>query len=146
MHFTEYDTRLAAYAVLVNEVNEILLTWFNGGAHGLNPGWSLPGGGGEFSEGIEDAVVREAYEETGYFVQVGSILAIHHFTGPASQRVPRPLRSQRFLFHARILEGQLGTTEVDGSTDFARRVPLADLPLSEHTAEIVDLAVQRLER
>ena len=30
MHFTEYDTRLAAYAVLVNEVDEILLTWFNG--------------------------------------------------------------------------------------------------------------------
>ncbi|MCK0112716.1 NUDIX domain-containing protein [Ornithinimicrobium sp. F0845] len=144
MHFTEYDTRLAAYAVLVNDAGEILLTWFNGGADRANACWSVPGGGVEFDEGIEDAVVRETYEETGYDVQVGPLLATHHFTGPASRRASRPFRSQRLLFEATIVGGRLGTTEQDGTTDFARWVRLADFPLPEPTADVVDVAVERL--
>lgn len=146
MHFTEYDTRLAAYAVLVSDADEILLTWFNGGSDGGRPGWSLPGGGVEYDESIEDAVVRETYEETGYVVEIGSVLAIDHVTAPPSERMARAYRSQRFLFDARIVGGRLGTVEVGGTTDFARWVSLADLPLGEHSAGIVDLAVQRLER
>lgn len=84
MHFTEYHTRLAAYAVLVNEADEILLTWFNGGPHGTEPAWSLPGGGVEFDERITDGLVREVLEETGYDVRVGELLAEHHFTGMSS--------------------------------------------------------------
>lgn len=145
MHFSEYDTRLAAYAVLVNEAQEILLTWFNGGSDGGYPAWSLPGGGVEYDERIEDAVVRETYEETGYAVEVGPLVAIHHFTAPAGRRFARPYRSQRFLFDARIVGGQLGTVEVGGSTDFARWVPLGDFPLSQRTADVVDLAVRDLE-
>ncbi len=146
MHFTEYDTRLAAYAVLVNEADEILLTWFNGGQDGGRPSWSLPGGGVEYDEAVEDAVVREAYEETGYEIELGPLLAVHHHTAPAGGPFARPYRSQRLLFHARVVGGQLGTTEVGGTTDFARWVPLADFPLREHTAEIVEIAVQRLGR
>lgn len=146
MHFTEYDTRLAAYAVVVNEADEILLTWFNGGADGGRPAWSLPGGGVEFDEAVEDAVVREAYEETGYAVEVGPLLAADHQASRASTRFPRPYRSQRLLFHGRVVGGQLGTTEVGGTTDFARWVPLADFPLREHTADIVELTVRRLRQ
>ncbi|WP_324652867.1 NUDIX hydrolase [Georgenia sp. H159] len=146
MHFTDYDTRLAAYAVLVNESGEILLTWFNGGSDGGRPGWSLPGGGVEYDEGVEDAVVREVHEETGYVVEIGSILAMHHVTAPPGPRSRRAYRSQRFLFDARIVGGRLGTVEVDGTTDFARWVALADFPLREHTADIVELAVERLGR
>lgn len=47
MHFTEYHTRLAAYAAIVNDAGELLLTWFNGGTDPSNAGWSLPGGGVE---------------------------------------------------------------------------------------------------
>jgi 8-oxo-dGTP diphosphatase len=43
--FTEYDTRLAAYALIVDDRERILLTWYNGKGRG-EPGWTLPGGGG----------------------------------------------------------------------------------------------------
>ena len=141
MHFTDYSTRLAAYAVIVNERDEILLTWFNGGPRGLTPSWSLPGGGVEFDEPIMAATVREVREETGYDVVLGPLLAEHHVTGAAHDADGRPFRAQRFLFEATIVGGALGTTEVGGTTDFARWVPLADLPLPEPTVDVVDVAL-----
>lgn len=142
MHFTEYHTRLAAYAFIVDEVDRVLLTWFNGGSRGLRQCWSLPGGGVEFDERIEDAVVRECYEETGYVVELGDLLTIHHLTNPGDESM-RPYRAQRFVFTARIIDGQLGTTEKDGTTEFAQWVPLSDFPLRQPTATIVKLALAR---
>lgn len=141
MHFTEFDTRLAAYAVIVNDADELLLTWYNGEGM-LAPKWTLPGGGVEFDEAIADAVVREVYEETGYHVELGAILAMPHFTVARPSERNRPFRGQRILYTATIVGGELGTTEVGGSTDLARWVPLAEvLALPEERADIVDLAV-----
>lgn len=142
MHFTEYSTRLAAYAVVVNDRDEILLTWFNGGRRPTSAGWSLPGGGVEFDEAVTAAVVREVHEETGYHVVVGPFLAEHHFTGPAHAGVGRPFRSQRFCFAAEIVGGRLGTVETDGTTDYARWVPLSDVATLEAVADIVHVAVE----
>ncbi len=144
MHYTEYDTRLAAYAAMVNDENAILLTWFNGGPGRMQPCWSLPGGGVEFDESIKDAVVRETWEETGYVVQVGAVVALNHFTVTSAER-SRPFRAQHFLLDARITGGRLGTVEVGGTTDFARWVPLADFPLGERAEDIVHLAVRYLQ-
>jgi 8-oxo-dGTP diphosphatase len=141
VHFTEYSTRLAAYAVLVNDRDEILLTWFNGGRRPSSAGWSLPGGGVEFDEPITAAVVREVHEETGYDVVLGAFLVDHHFTGPAHASDGRPFRSQRFVFAAEIVGGRLGTVETDGTTDYATWVPLADVATLEPVAEIVHVAV-----
>jgi 8-oxo-dGTP diphosphatase len=44
----------------------------------------MPGGGVEFYESIRDAVAREVFEETGYTVDVGDILAEHHFIVPGT--------------------------------------------------------------
>jgi hypothetical protein len=33
VHFTDYDTRLAAYALIVDDADRILLTWYVGGPH-----------------------------------------------------------------------------------------------------------------
>lgn len=146
MHFTEYDIRLAAYAVIVNEADELLLTWYNGEGM-VTPKWTLPGGGVEFDEAVADAVVREVYEETGYQVEVGPLLAVPHFTLARSNERARPFRGQRFLHAATIVGGELGTVEVGGTTDLARWVPLdAVRGLAEERADIVDLAVSLAHR
>ncbi|GAB3812807.1 hypothetical protein GCM10028820_06490 [Tessaracoccus terricola] len=140
MHFTEYDTRLAAYALITNDAGEILLSWFNGSVSGSEPTWTMPGGGIEFDETLHDGVVREVYEETGYHVEVGPIIAEDHFTLERSVLSHKPFRSQRFVLAATVVGGELGTTEVDGTTDYARWIPIADLPGLPH-AGIIDVAL-----
>lgn len=142
MDFRDYDTRLAAYVLLTDRAGRILLTWFKGDARS-EPGWTMPGGGVEFDESLQDAAVREAYEETGYHVALGPLLADHHFTvGATADR--RPFRSQRFIFEATITGGELGTTEVDGTTEVARWLPVAEVPALPR-ADIVDVALTLLE-
>jgi len=144
MHFTEYDTRLAAYAVIVRD-EQILLTWYNGKGRG-KAGWTLPGGGVEFDESMEAAVVREVFEETGYHVTVGQPVATDHFAAATDGPLERPFKSQRVLFEATITGGEFGTTEVDGSTDFARWIPLAEADGMGYRSRIVDIALGLIAR
>lgn len=137
LHFTEYDTRLAGYAVITRG-DEILLTWFNG----ARPGWSLPGGGIEFEESVEEGVEREVKEETGYDIEVGGPIVTDSFTDTDPERA-RPFKSVRILYAAEIVGGTLGTLEVGGTTDRAEWIRFQDLDdLDDHPhADIVDLAV-----
>jgi len=140
MHFTEYDTRVAAYAVIVDDAGRILLSWFNGN-HRNDPGWTLPGGGVDYGEQMPAAVVREVKEETGYDVEVGAPLTTNVYVVPFEPG-RRPYQSTRVIFEARIVGGELGTLEIDGTTDFAEWVSLkeaADVPGS--TADIVRLGI-----
>lgn len=138
MDFRDYDTRLAAYVLLTDDDGQILLTWFKGDVRS-EPGWTMPGGGVEFDESLQGAAVREAYEETGYHVELGPLVAVHHFTvGATADR--RPFRSQRFIFAAAVTGGELGTTEVDGTTEVARWLPIAEVPALPR-ADIVDVAL-----
>lgn len=141
MHFTEYDTRVAAYAVIVDDSERVLLSWYNGeGRH--RPGWSLPGGGIELEETLVEGLVREVHEETGFDVEVGDPLATHAFHDPAGPRPPRPYKGVKVVFEATVVGGLLGTVEVGGSTDFAQWVPLADLDGDDtHRADVVDVAL-----
>src|SRR4051794_21144736 len=62
LHTTDYDSRLAAYAVIVDDHDRVLLALWNEMAEPL---WTLPGGGVELDETVEAAAVREVREETG---------------------------------------------------------------------------------
>jgi len=140
--FTEWDTRLAAYAVAVDERRRLLLTWYNGPRP--HPQWTLPGGGVEYEESFEAAVVREVKEETGYDVDVGSALAISTSTSPHGPRPPRPYKSVRVVFTATVIGGSLGTVEVGGTTDRAEWVSLDQVSATAPRADIVDVAVVAL--
>jgi 8-oxo-dGTP diphosphatase len=120
---TEWDTRVAAYAVVVDVQDRLLLTWYNGSRP--HPEWTLPGGGVDFAESLEAAVVREVKEETGYDVAIGQALATSTWTTPdAGPLPPRPYKSVRVVFAATVIGGSLGRIEVGGTTDSAVWIPL----------------------
>ena len=138
MDFTEYDTRVAAYAVVVED-GRVLLALFNELAV---PTWTLPGGGVELDETVQDAVVREVREETGYDVALGRILAVDTSVVPPEERLRpthRPLKSLRVLYEARVTGGEL-RHEVDGTTDEARWISLGEVASLSRVAH-VDLAL-----
>jgi len=139
VHFADYDTRLAAYAVIVDG-DHVLLTWYNGS----QPQWTLPGGGVEFDESLEEAVVREVLEETGLHVRVEQPLTTWSFTEDEGPRPPRPYKSVRIVFEATAIGGVLGTVERDGTTDFARWVSVKDVPALQPRAGIVDVGMRAL--
>ena len=127
MDHRDYDTRLAAYAVIVDERDRILLALWN---EGPEPQWTMPGGGVELHETVEEGVVRELREETGYDVRPGRILGVDSWVMAAHERPDgsaRPYKSVRVVFEAEVLGGEL-TREVDGTTDEARWVPLDEVP------------------
>jgi 8-oxo-dGTP diphosphatase len=132
--YTDYDTRLAAYALVVED-GRVLLTWYNGAGAGT-PCWSLPGGGVDFDETVAEAVVREALEETGHDVVLHDPLTVHSWTGTSSVS-GRPFKSVRVVYLASVVGGTLGTLEVGGSTDFAAWLELERVEREAAVADVV---------
>ncbi|TSI18776.1 NUDIX hydrolase [Brevibacterium aurantiacum] len=145
MHFSDYDTRLAGYAVIVNQDREILLSWFNGGSEPAHALWTLPGGGIEFHESIEAGTIREIKEETGFDAELIRPLTTHTFTENRSnsarrRSVSRPFKGVRVVYEADITGGMLGTLEVDGTTDRAEWLAIDSLADVRH-ARIIDIGL-----
>lgn len=126
MDFRDYDTRLAAYAIVVDDSDRVLLAlWNEQDEHS----WTLPGGGVELDESPEDGAVREVREETGYDVELTGLLTVDTHVVAPERRLhwhDRPLKSVRVVYSARVVGGEL-THEVDGTTDEARWIPLGDV-------------------
>jgi 8-oxo-dGTP diphosphatase len=139
LDYSEYDTRLAAYGVIVDDDRVLLAMW-----NGTTPGtWTLPGGGVEFAETVEEGLVREIREETGYEGVVGEILGVRSHVIPASERYHRagvPMKAVQVIFRASVVGGSL-RNEVGGSTDEAAWVPLASVP-SLRRGSFVDEALR----
>jgi len=133
------DLRVAAYAVVTDEDDRVLLARWT---EGRRVAWTMPGGGLEAGEDPEDAVRREVREETGYIVHVEELLGIHSRVIPAGRRVRKadvPLHTLRIVYRAKISGGKLRFEE-HGSTDMAgwftvpevaelQRVKLVDIAL-----------------
>lgn len=144
MHFTQYDTRVGAYA-LIFDGDRVLLSWLAVLPTQEVAAWTLPGGGVEFGEQLESAVVREVFEETGYKVELDGYLTSHSFAQYATED-RRPFSSVRVIFTAHIVGGSLGTVEVDGSTERAEWIHLDRLDEAGPRVELVDVALDAWRR
>jgi ADP-ribose pyrophosphatase YjhB (NUDIX family) len=117
-------------AVVLNERNEILFLrhWFRESSR-----WQLPGGIIGRNESLEDALRRELREETGYEVEVLSLV---------SARADNP-RHVSMLYLARVLRGILNVDrkEIAEARFFARDELPSDL--SEDQLRNVSLALAR---
>jgi 8-oxo-dGTP diphosphatase len=109
--------RVAAYAVCA-EGGRLLLCRIGPGYPGSGR-WMLPGGGLEFGEPPEKAVLRELDEETGLDGVVEGLLDVRSWLLPADV-APHggPLQTLAVLYRVRIVGGTL-RDEPAGSTDRA---------------------------
>lgn len=140
--------RPAAYAWIVEDEHVLLCRLCEPHNRGL---WTLPGGGPDFGEAVDEGCLREVREETGLTVKLGSILAADSVCGLVSplgatfeakrlyniDMSPASLEmySVRIVYVATVTGGTL-VNELDGSTDVVEWVPLAEMS----QRPLVDLA------
>ncbi|HEY0952619.1 NUDIX hydrolase [Nocardioides sp.] len=135
--YTDFDTRLGAYAIVVDDRRRVLLAHWPEQSR-----WTLPGGGVELHETPEDAVVREVAEETGYAVELVRLLGVLIQVVPPATRLidtERVLRQVGVVYEVRVVGGEL-THEADGSTDEARWFPVDEVRTLDRV-ELVDEAL-----
>ena len=128
-------TRLGAYAICRDDEGRVLLARCSDGEP--EPGaWTLPGGGVEWGEHPDHAVVRELEEETGLRGVPGGVLGIYSRTWLRTPDRPRPpFQHVGIVYEVRRLEGTT-RAEVGGTTDACGWFTRDDL----ETIELVDLA------
>jgi 8-oxo-dGTP diphosphatase len=107
-------TRVGAYALATDDAGRVLLCRI---APSVVAGevWTLPGGGLEFGEAPDAAVVRELAEESGYEGEVESLVTVTSRVYDRSQEGGRR-HAIRIVYRVRITGGE-PRDEVDGSTD-----------------------------
>lgn len=107
-------TRVAAYALCVDESDRILLCRM---APSVIPGdvWTLPGGGIHFGESPETAVLRELDEETGQGGEIVRLVEVNDRVLNLESR-PGTVHAIRIVYEVRATGGQL-REEASGTTD-----------------------------
>lgn len=121
--------RVAAYAVILRG-GDILLSRL-ASSISESEQWTLPGGGIDFGEHPDDAVVREIHEETGLDAEVGRPIWIgsgHRLldTGSRGDESLAEMHSVRIVYDAWVPADapEPRVVEVDGSTVDARWHPV----------------------
>jgi 8-oxo-dGTP diphosphatase len=124
--------RVAAYAIIVRG-GDILLARISPSISATEQ-WTLPGGGIDFGEHPDDAVVREVHEETGLSCELGRpvwIGSAHRMldTGSQGELGASELHSVRIVYDAWVAADapEPRVVEVDGSTVDARWLRVEDV-------------------
>ena len=132
-------TRVAAYAVVRDDHDRILLCHIAPSV-GVGDVWTLPGGGLDFGEPPEKAVLRELNEETGYVGELDGLVGVgdrlFHDVDGADR-----LHAIRIIYRVRITGGEL-RDEQEGSTDTCRWFTPTEarpLRLGEATRQALEL-------
>ncbi|MGA2295082.1 MAG: NUDIX domain-containing protein [Acidimicrobiales bacterium] len=119
---SKQHTSVRAYGVLVHEGRVALVRSSN--PRHVPPLWWLPGGGIDFGEAPEDALVREFHEETGLSVHSPRLLSV---TSDVRRRDNGDrIHTVRIIFTVDYEGGEL-SDEVHGTTDHVAWFDLAQL-------------------
>lgn len=124
-------TRIAAYGLVKNN-DRMLLCRISKELPRWSGHWTLPGGGIDFGEDPERAMIREVMEETGILVSASSVATVD-----SKFRVSEAeeYHAVRLIYHAQYMSGEL-RNEVNGTTDrcaWFDRSEIDDLPLIDIT-------------
>lgn len=135
-------TRVAAYALCVDEAGRILLCRM---APSIIPGdvWTLPGGGLRFGESPETAVIRELGEETGQDGQVIRLVEVSDNLLKLESR-PGTVHAIRIVYEVRVSGGLL-RGEAEGTTDACSWLTIEEaerLNLNDLARRAIDLLVR----
>ena len=139
--------RLGAYAVVIVG-DRILLTRISPVGYPAGT-WTLPGGGVDHGESPHDAVVRELYEETGLRALSSRLVDVHdvHVVAPGRGDRYEDYHGVHLLYAVAVdPDATPHVVELDGTTDVARWVAIADvgtqvgpvLPMVEHALARAD--------
>ncbi|MBT2724997.1 NUDIX hydrolase [Bacillus sp. ISL-46] len=98
--------------------------------------WSLPGGGMEPGETVEDAIKREVIEETGFAVAVKKLIGIYSDPNHVIKYADGEVRQQfSICFLCEVLDGSIKTSHESKRVAF---VPLRDLDtIHIHESQII---------
>ena len=136
------DCPLVGVGAIIVEKERVLLV--KRGHAPLAGEWSIPGGVLELGEGLEEAVVREAWEETGLRVETAGLLGVYN-------RVLRDA-DERTLYHYVLIDFLChrvsGEPQASGDAAEVRwfgRDEIGTLALPKDTAEVIRLGFEKAE-
>jgi phosphohistidine phosphatase SixA len=137
-------TRIAAYALCVDEAQRVLLTRLT--YPEMKAGWwTLPGGGIDFGEAPSEAVLRELTEETGLTGAIASLAGVESWVRRARSvgSVADEFQAIQVIYRVRVTGGTL-TDEQDGSTDAAAWFSRAEMATIQ-VVELVEAGLRLLD-
>jgi 8-oxo-dGTP diphosphatase len=137
-----YPTRpfLAVSAAIFREGRVLIVRRGRPPAHGL---YTLPGGGVELGETLEEAIIREVREETGLEIAPLELVGFRQaIVRDAEGRVER--HCVILSFAARWIEGEISLNEELAEAHWLTSAGLASLKTTEGLAQIVAAAAARI--
>jgi 8-oxo-dGTP diphosphatase len=137
-----YPTRpyLAVSAAIFRDGKVLIVRRARPPAHGL---YTLPGGGVELGETLEEAVIREVREETA--LEVAPVALAGYRQAIARDDTGRIERHFVILpFAARWIAGEISLNEELAEAHWLAPTELAGLTTTEGLAQIVTAAAQRI--
>jgi len=137
-----YPTRpyLAVSAAIFRDGRVLIVRRGRPPAHGL---YTLPGGGVECGETLEEAVIREVREETGLEIVPLALIGFREAIGrDAAGKIERHFVILPFA--ARWIAGEIVLNEELAEAQWRRPDELASLKTTDGLAEIVAAAAERI--
>jgi 8-oxo-dGTP diphosphatase len=137
-----YPTRpyLAVSAAIFRDGRVLIVRRARPPAHGL---YTLPGGGVELGETLEQAIIREVREETGLAIAPLALVGFREaLARDAAGRVERHFVILPFA--ARWIAGEVALSEELAEAHWRKPDELAGLKTTEGLAEIVAAAAERV--